>query len=376
MRIKQLEYYNKTLEWKLEPVDFSDLTLLVGVSGVGKSQILKAIWNLRKIANGSSLNGLVWNITFLTRNNSEYRWQGEFESKEETEEPIYEEDRDDEFKIIYEKLFLDQRLIVDRDKSGIIFHGEITPKLSPYKSIIEILNQEDDIAPAYNDFGKIIRSARVRSENEVYRTPVMNFDELKEKYASLESIQESDLALQVKLVLVHKNDPETFNKIREDFINMFPQVEDLTIKPIREKLPTIFDSTSFLKIKEKNVHTWIDQTQMSSGMLRSIIHISEIYLWPAGTVILIDEFENSLGVNCIDVLTENLLGQNRNLQFIITSHHPYIINNIGMEHWKIVTRNGGVVTVKDAKDFNLGKSRHDAFIQLINLESFKEGIAS
>ncbi|MDF5726138.1 MAG: ATP-binding protein, partial [Rhizonema sp. PD37] len=59
---------------------------------------------------------------------------------------------------------------------------------------------------------------------------------------------------------------------------------------------------------------------------------------------------------------------------IITSHHPYIINNIKMEHWKIVTRKGGIVTAQDAKDFNLGKSRHQAFMQLINLSDYKEGI--
>ena len=45
-----------------------------------------------------------------------------------------------------------------------------------------------------------------------------------------------------------------------------------------------------------------------------------------------------------------------------------------MEYWKIVTRRGGVVTVRDAKDFNLGKSRHQAFLQLINLEEYSEGI--
>jgi AAA15 family ATPase/GTPase len=109
-------------------------------------------------------------------------------------------------------------------------------------------------------------------------------------------------------------------------------------------------------------------------MFKTLMYISEIYLYPEGTVILIDEFENSLGVNCIDIVTD-LLMEKRNLQFILTSHHPYIINKIGMEYWKIVTRKGGVVTVKDAKSFNLGKTRHQAFTQLINLEEYTEGIS-
>ncbi|MEP0852923.1 MULTISPECIES: AAA family ATPase [Cyanophyceae] len=136
-----------------------------------------------------------------------------------------------------------------------------------------------------------------------------------------------------------------------------------------------FSDFFFISIKERGIDQWIVQGEISSGMFKTLMQISELYLAPEGSVILIDEFENSLGVNCIDVLTEDLLAQNRNLQFIITSHHPYIINNIGMEHWKIVTRRGGVVTVKDAKNFNLGKSRHQAFIQLLNLEAYSEGIA-
>ena len=45
-----------------------------------------------------------------------------------------------------------------------------------------------------------------------------------------------------------------------------------------------------------------------------------------------------------------------------------------MEYWKIVTRKGGVVIAKDAKDYNLGNSRHQSFMQLLNLDAYKEGI--
>jgi len=88
----------------------------------------------------------------------------------------------------------------------------------------------------------------------------------------------------------------------------------------------------------------------------------------------IDEFENSLGVNCIDSVTDLIL-ENRNLQFIITSHHPYIINNISPEFWKIVLRKGGLISTKNAEDFHISKSRQKAFIDLINvLEDYYENI--
>ena len=102
-------------------------------------------------------------------------------------------------------------------------------------------------------------------------------------------------------------------------------------------------------------------------MLRTIVHLSDIFLSNDGSVILIDEFENSLGINCIDILTDDLIHENKNLQFIATSHHPYIINNIPYEYWKIVTRKGGHINIRNASDYHLGKSKQEAFLQLTKI---------
>ncbi|MFN6033676.1 MAG: hypothetical protein ACK48B_06445, partial [Dolichospermum sp.] len=71
-------------------------------------------------------------------------------------------------------------------------------------------------------------------------------------------------------------------------------------------------------------------------------------------------------VNCIDSVTDLIL-ENRDLQFFITSHHPYIINNISPAYWKIVTRTGGLVSVKNSEYFHISNSRQKAFIDLINI---------
>ncbi|MDJ0515668.1 MAG: AAA family ATPase [Trichodesmium sp. MO_231.B1] len=111
---------------------------------------------------------------------------------------------------------------------------------------------------------------------------------------------------------------------------------------------------------------WILPPHISSGMFKTLMYISELYLSPEGSIILIDEFENILGVNCLNSVTDLIL-ENPRLQFIITSHHPYIINNIGNKYWKIVTRQGNTVKVKQPEELGISQSRHQGFIDLINI---------
>ncbi|MBD1833901.1 ATP-binding protein [Cyanobacteria bacterium FACHB-472] len=379
MKIKTIKYYNKALDWRLNPVDFtnsfSNLTLLVGVSGVGKTQIIKSILNLNRIANGEPWNGVQWDITFETLDRVEFRWKGEFESKGLAGEIRDVNDEEPKIRIINEYLYKQGNELAKRNNDKIEFKNQTTPKLSPFKSLVDILSEEEDIAPIKESFDKIIQ---LDPENRIYTVTTALLNQFEN--SSLETIQKINQPGLIKLALVYKYFPDVFQKIKKRFIDIFTQVEDIKLEPERPgNLPISFENLLneflFIKIKEKGINKWISQPNISSGMFKSLMQISGLYLSPEDSVILIDEFENSLGVNCIDVLTEDLLAQNRNLQFIITSHHPYIINNIGMEHWKIVTRRGGVVTVKNAKDFNLGKSRHQAFIQLLNLEAYSEGIA-
>ncbi len=381
MKINQITYYDHELEWHFEPIDFSELNLLVGISGVGKTQILQSIMNLRKIARGGSLNGVEWDIDFSS-NNYEYKWNGEFETKEVDAFIIDDKEAEkNKFRINREHLSVNGKIIIQRNNHEIVFNGNKLPKLSPFESAVKILSEEEDIAPVKNGFNKVIYSDQSRGENsgliyDMIQSLIITNRSSSKKYSSLEEIQESNLPTQIKLALVYNHYPETFQEIKQRFIDIFDQVEDIRIEPDKDKdLHKMIAEYPFINIKEKGVSNWIIQQRISSGMFRTLMHISEFYLSTEGTVILIDEFENSLGVNCIDILSYLLL-ENRKLQFIITSHHPYIINKIVMEHWKIVTRRGGVVTVKDAKDFNLGKSRHQAFMQLINLEAYKEGIAA
>ena len=377
MKIKRLEYTDYAKGWRLEPVEFSNLNLLVGISGAGKTKILSAISNLQEIANGKSINGIDWEIIFLTDENREYRWIGKFETITKSEASfIYESatnNERDKSEILTERLFLNKIPLVERERNIIEFQGTQLPKLSAFESVLVIFKSEDIVRPAWQGFQEIIFSVEnIASKNQIYPVP---FTMLANKYLTMEDIIKSGLREQIKLALIYNNVPDLFQAIKNKFIQVFPTIENIKIEPFNinssQDNPIAINEFPLIYIKEKGVINWIRQEEVSSGMYRTLISIAELYLSPNGSLIIIDEFENGLGINCIDAVTEEIISGDRDLQFILTSHHPYIINNIPMDYWKIVSRKGGVVTVKSAKELNLGKSKHQAYLQLINkLETY------
>lgn len=379
MRINSLKYKDKIQKWEISKIDFFNLTLLVGISGVGKTQILNSILRIKEIADGASLNGVEWEIAFSNEDN-DYYWTGEFESLDEVGNPFskffpHNDNDTTKPKILQEQIFINGDLILNRDNTKIEFKGVKMPKLSTEESLLNIFKEEDEIETAYNGFQKI--KFRDHTNKAGIRLNFLDYEVENSKYKTLDEIKDSNLDTTSKLRLLYQNEKEAFKEIVESYKDIFPQVEDVKIEPVKnERLPRFLANVPVIQFREEGVNKWISQDNMSSGMFRTFLHVSDMYLLSKGTVVLIDEFENSLGVNCINVLTEDLIFENSNLQFIATSHHPYIINKIPYDYWKIVTRKGGDIKTFDAKDFHLGNSNHERFINLINLPQYKRGILS
>ncbi len=378
MRILKFNFENKALDWHLEEITLNRITLLVGASGVGKTQILHCLTDLKDIVEGASINGVSWDITFETLENVRYIWQGSFENRQISVELGNDNSGliDYKSKIIFEKVYCNDKLIVDRTTDTIIFNDKLTPKLSPQKSIIHLLQEENSIQAAYHSIRKIkIIDNSNAQEHTNLRFNVLGVSRLEESYNTLKKIRESELQTILKLYLLQQADKKTFKLIQTRFFYIFPQVED-----IRVATPDTQDSSIrglkdflFIQIKEKGVQHWIHDNRISSGMIKTLIQLSELYVCAEGTVFLIDEFENSLGINCINEITQDILVSKRKLQFVLTSHHPYIIDAIGYQNWKLVTRNGNIIRAQNVDKFRIGQSKHSAFMQLIQLEEYQTG---
>lgn len=364
MIIKSIEAKNHLLGWELEKITFdTNPTLLVGLSGVGKTQILQTIYNLHLIVTGFSINGFEWKVIFVIDEN-EYVWEGRFSVVRENETVNSADELDGV--IIYENLKLldSENHIIQRDKNETKYIDSKMPQLLNHLSGLYLFKKEGILSKIITSFENLkLYDYTQRQITE--KTVLKSVNDLKRDYFSLKSIKNSNENILTKLLLVSILNFKEYEFIKGRVIEIFPQIEDLIINYTHN--PTLYYTNISISIKEKGVPREIEAKYISSGMLRTIIHIAQIYLANDGSVILIDEFENSLGTNCMDILTEDLIHENKNIQFIATSHHPYIINALPYQYWKIVTRKAGVISAKNASEYKLGKSKQKAFIQLTEL---------
>lgn len=367
MKLKRITVINHLTGWNVKDLHFDDyLTLLVGASGVGKTLILRVIKHISNIANGSSMNGFEWDVTFED-SGSTYQWTGKFATTDDN--PNYFRRDTQEYPIIRESLRRGDHLIIQRENDQIMLNDKQTVKLDTAKSAIALLKEEDEIKPVFHAFHQIFE---LKNDNEgISISPFLskNRDEIKE----LNEIHNSRYLSPIeKLFILRRQRLPQFDKIKELFTDIFTNIEDIDFS-----LEQLFDDTMYpvLKIKEKGVDAWIMQNSISSGMFRTLSQITFLVLAQDGDIILIDEFENGLGVNCIDRLADQILDADQNIQVIITSHHPYIINSIPFGKWKIVTRNRCDLKVLTADDLKIGEhSRHDAFMQLVQTNAYRMGV--
>lgn len=393
MPIKRFKFEDKLNGWKLNEVSFSSFNLLVGMSGVGKTRILYAIGTLCEAAfrDVASANGCSWEIEFET-NGTSYTWYAEVSLVTEASytntvlNDHKEEQRSITSHFVMEKIIKGKDIVlVDRNGEKFDFDGNKLPLLNDATSAISLLANSELISPVYSFLnGMLFNENSQKDFNQYFHFLSLNEQTLikyyRIKFDTLERLGAAPIPLIVKAYMMNRDHAVDFQHIKDDYADIFPSVCDMKFgrsadfDPVLEGMHS--DTLMTFAIKEHGIEKWIPIDRISSGMLRTLIHLFELALSPSGTVILIDELEDSLGVNCLAPLTRRMLERSRDLQFIVTSHHPYIIDHIPTRNWRIVTRHGSTVTVLNEDQVPALKtaSVQNKFIQLINAIEYEEGI--
>jgi len=381
MKIQSFKFSNNKQNWHIEEVKFEDLNLLVGGSGVGKTRILNALNLICDTAKGvnRNLDDLEWSINF-SHLGQNYRWELK-SSSIKNEEISLNVNESKQTEIVYEKLvrYDDDSELEILLRSGLDskFNNEKLPKLKRTESAITLLSEEDLIIPVRKAFERLIFNFQLPQELILTLSSIdsssagthlsneINIDNFKEYFAFA-----GDPPV-LKALRLQKFSPEIFNEIKEYYIDIFPDVKDVKVSSDRDLENRFLLS---FEIQENGLEDWIPQERISSGMFRTLIFLVEVITASEESVILIDEFENSLGINCMAELTDFILDKSPDVQFILTSHHPYIINNIPWKTWQIVSKSGNKVKVRKASDIPAldTASSLDKFTQLINLLDWEE----
>lgn len=377
MKIKKLSAKYNPIGVEIKNVDFDNvLTLFVGISGVGKTNILIAIENLTKIINGGSLSGFEWDVDFEI-NKKNYSWKGQFANDEiNFLEELGDKKRKKEYVLNYEYLIENGKDIIKKEEDNTFFLGQKTVKLSKTNSALYLLREENILFEIYREFNKF--NFIQADDYSGYSISIIRENLLEELGGNISPhyISEHYGSILHKLYLCQEYLPEIFNKFTSVYKEIFPYIENIKIEALEiniadDKYPNI--KKLEIKIKELGVDYWVNYNNISAGMLKTLIHLAYIYFSSEGTVFLIDEFENGFGINCINSITDYVLNSKNDYQFIMTSHHPYIINNIPVQKWKIVNRVKNIITSETATS-HIDTSNHDAFIKLINSNFYMKGI--
>ncbi len=363
--------------WSFDPIEFGNVNLIVGNSGMGKTRILNTLFNLGSEVVKKSVKAGIWNLR-LSTSKIEFTWKLNVQLDNQLKPFIQDE--------LLEKIIDDKKeILVERKNNEFIFKGERLPKLSKTETCISLLRDEDEIHLLYEGFTKIIRRRFFESELsencKISGFPFGLFDKIVKGKTNpkllFPQLHDGGISLNGIQFILQKYYNTIFKKICDLYRSIFPFIDEIKVLDFQElegdlKIP---GQIPVFCIKERGVNKWLKLDDLSSGMQKVLLIITDIFTMPDDSIYIIDEYENSLGINAINFFPELLIEENNDIQFFITSHHPYLINKVPISNWYVFHRTGPKVDVLYGEKLKqrIGTSKQQAFIKLINDSFFIEG---
>jgi energy-coupling factor transporter ATP-binding protein EcfA2 len=312
------------VDYRLEPLTISDLTLIIGDNAQGKTRLFKTLIYLRELFSGRiSRIRTVFEATFSFRSSNEEIVQYTLKITPQTDINVYSESIVRNGKVLFSTI--EGVLIDEVTGSGVpnFFIPDNIPALvsiadSRFKTIgaVRSFFQRIIFASALIDANAIIfnKDALVPNEHGSDLSSVLN--NWKERY------------------------PSRFEKVVHEFTRCFTLVKKLDL--VDQGMPG-----KLLALHEKEIKKQILQSEWSEGFKRTLwlITLGFIEFGSNGgalppSLILIDEIENSLDYKTLKFVIsyyKDLLSQS---QVILSSHSPLVCDFIPPTDWRVFRRHG------------------------------------
>ena len=389
MAVRTLEFEDLHQPWKLTRTEFGNFNLLVGLSGVGKTRTLRVLQSIGRAASGDDSHGFRhcrWTIEVETADGL-FSWTAETAADTSAVDVIELDDDSLRFSPTKNARFAFEEIkqgngevVAHRDEKRLFLKDREYPKLRPTDSIISLFDEEP-ISTIRNALSAIQFS---KAPLDRYSRPfdIRKLTKLIRETKSFDALKMNrSLDLMSKAyILANKNSfSEYFEPVKEQMREIFDSVEEIAIGPTRafsDPAPSGPLDLLVPAFRERGVEGWIYGNNISAGMLRTLKHILELHLEPPGSVLLLDEYENGMGANCLSQVTELIVGRASDFQLIFTSHHPFVIETIPKESWMVMQRQGYEVSVLRTHDIARlnTASNQDAFVQLVNVPEYMHGL--
>lgn len=378
MRINWIEFKNLDTGLIINKTSFNkELTLFVGRSGAGKTQILEAISTFCNTATGGIIDiGHFKGAISFSIDNDDFEWDIHVTredldiissvTKRINDGRFLFSDSNEATAIIKsETLLCNGNTIFKRTSQKLVMNGQELPQISNDFSLIYQYRSNDLLKNVYDCMNGLYNSNKIGSffswriqypflktvESELLKCKTE--DEYREKFPT-------SISTPYKIYFLKKTNKNIrlYDILLKYYKNIFPDVDDFVFKLDRENR----SMESYVRTNEST----IPYNYISAGMRKTISFLVDLLTMSNNYVVLIDEIENGLGVNCLDEVYDLLTSLRTDLQLIMTSHHPYIINNVNPESCKIVDRKRNVISTYSAKELNLTNSHHDFYDLVMN----------
>lgn len=335
--IEYVEYQNTPKEWSLEGFLPEEISLIVGKNATGKSRTLRLIRELGNLLAGD---------TKLHWESGKYKVKFEDERKQIAYYLKYEGS-----KVVEENLKIGKEEMLRRGKSG---KGKI------FASKIATRRRKIDFQVERNELAVVSKKDKIQHPFlECLRLwgKSMRYYDFGEEMGqrAFAVIREGDMESQLNLkeanrvVMIFKKGMERYPKkfpraIKKDMAAIGYELEDIKIAILARVMVGGVPSPAIgIKVKEEDIAFDIAQGNISKGMFRALslliqLNYSELFSVPS--CILIDDIGEGLDYDRSTNLIKLSIAKAKRsgTQLIMATNDHFVMNNVPLENWSIITR--------------------------------------
>lgn len=362
MILKSIKYSQSTTErvWTLysaheedsKPVQLNKINLIVGRNSTGKSKTLWAINELAMLLSGdmkisqTSLYGEMFDVLFLEEDkNIEIRYVLQYANGQ----------------VITEQLQIEGDLYINRNKDVSEMHYDTLGNMVVFEADADMLavarrdrKQHPYLVP--------LAEWGINMSYYLFGKDLGQFTGLKS--IDIDEKEDFDLRDSKKVAGIYKQGYDLYGDdykkvILNDLKKIGYSISDIKLDILRLANIPVYG----LSVKEEELKSTTDQSEMSQGMFRALsllIQINYAFYSRKSSCILIDDIGEGLDFHRSTELINILIkkANKSHVQLLMTTNDRFVMNNVPLNYWQVIFRDKSNVYFYNAQN---SKEQFDQF---------------